>query len=174
MKKFNAGFSLRNPFKAVDTWQEEKLSPRRGSRKEWYERSDSKKDDITTDSLQVMQMVFFETSDYKMNPGDDSISLNPQLARTFTEDDDDEFDESPVNSEEPLPRTSPHGDDESVAKGLTMEEVAETAKPSLTLIEETEMLTTADFTETEAPTMVSLTNEKITMPRIPSTGTTNL
>jgi hypothetical protein len=88
MKKFNAGV--------------EKLSPRRVSRKAWYERSDSKKDDITTDKPQVMRMVFFKTSDHRVTSGDDSMNCSPQLARTFTEDDDDIFDEEPKSEEVPV------------------------------------------------------------------------
>ena len=45
-------------------------------------------------------MVFFETSDYKMNPGDNSIISKPKPARTFTEEEDDEIDEIPVVSGE--------------------------------------------------------------------------
>ena len=171
--KFNAGVSLRNSFNVV-AYREEKVSPRRGSRKAWYVRSDSRKDETTTVRPQVMQMVFFETSDYKVNSGDDSIISKPRLERTFTEEDDDgEIDGMSGNSEDSLPLTCPHSDDDSVAKVPTMEELTETVKQALNFIKDSEMKMFDEVTETEITTVASR-NERKKLPRIPSTGTTNL
>jgi hypothetical protein len=47
-------------------------------------------------------MIFFDTSNYKVNPENDSMNYRSKLVRRFTEDDDNEFDKMPKSEENPV------------------------------------------------------------------------
>jgi myosin heavy subunit len=107
MVKFNAGVSLRNSFKVADTSRKGREATRKGSGKQWFERSDSKQEYVTTDGPHGMQIVFFETSDdtpaNEVPTEKDSTKYMLQVARTFPDDgDDDESDEKPKSVNVPM------------------------------------------------------------------------
>ena len=78
-----------------DAWRDEKQAKHTCSRKAWYVRSDFKEDYMTAEEPHVMQMIFFDTSNYKVDPEDDYMNYRSHLARRLTEDDDNEFDKMP-------------------------------------------------------------------------------